>query len=80
MKKDWLLGNKHATALKGRKKDTAHQEAINKALSNPEVKKKISSSWANKMIVICPHCGTEGKEGHNMNRYHFDNCRKLRNG
>lgn len=75
-----LIGNKNATALKGRKKSLDHQEAINKALSDPEVKKKISASWSIKPIVICPHCGISGKEGHNMNRYHFDNCRKLQNG
>lgn len=70
-----LIGNKFATALKGRKKDALHQEAINNALNSKEVKQKISNSWANKPIVKCPHCGLEGKQGHNMNRYHFDNCK-----
>lgn len=80
MKKDWLKGNKHASVLKGRKKDPDHQEAINKSLNTPEVKQKISSSWANKPTVTCPHCALVGKEGHNMNRYHFDNCKKIKNG
>ena len=28
--------------------------------------------------VICPHCGKEGKPGSNMNRWHFDNCKKYK--
>lgn len=71
-----LLGNTHATALKGRKKDSAHQSAINKALNSIEVKEKIAASWANRPLVKCPHCGLEGKQGHNMNRYHFDKCKR----
>ena len=71
-----MIGNKHAKTLNGRKKSVEHQEAINKALNNIEVKKKISNSWAVKLKVKCPHCGVEGKEGHNMNRYHFDNCKR----
>ena len=74
--KPWLIGNTYATALKGRKKEDAHQEAINKSLNSIEVKEKIAASWANRPLVKCPHCGLEGKQGHNMNRYHFDNCKK----
>ena len=75
-----LIGNQHATALKGRKKSAEHQEAINVSLNDPDVKRKISSSWANKPTVKCPHCGTEGKQGHNMNRYHFDKCKEYNHG
>ena len=71
-----LLGNTHATSLKGRKKDIAHQEAINKALNSVEVKEKITASWANRPLVKCPYCGLEGKQGHNMNRYHFEKCKR----
>lgn len=28
----------------------------------------------NLKLVLCPHCGREGKGG-NMSRYHFDNCK-----
>lgn len=76
MKKDWLIGNKNAAALKGRKKTQEHQQAINEMLNSPEVKEKIAASWANKPILKCPICGTEGK--HNMNRYHFNNCKKAK--
>lgn len=29
--------------------------------------------------VVCPHCKFEGSGG-NMKRYHFDNCKEIRNG
>ena len=70
-----LLGNKYAKVLKGRKKSEEHQTAINSALNSKEVKEKISLTWKNKSNVECPHCGIQGKQGHNMNRYHFDNCK-----
>ena len=66
-----MVGNTYATVLKGRKKSIDHKIAVINALGNPEVKDKISASWANKPLVKCPHCDTEGKQGHNMNRYHY---------
>lgn len=71
-----MIGNTYATALKGRKQTNEHKIAVVTALNTQEVKDKISASWANKPIVECPHCGRTGKEGHNMNRYHFDNCKR----
>jgi hypothetical protein len=73
-----MIGNKFAVALKGRKKSKEHLEAVTKALNTKEVKDKISATWANRPIVKCPHCGLEGKQGHNMNRYHFDNCKGIK--
>lgn len=73
-----LIGNTFATALKGRKKTTAHQTKINEVLNTKEVKDKISATWANRPLVTCPHCGIEGKQGHNMNRYHFNNCKRIK--
>ena len=70
-----LIGNTNAASLKGKPKSEAHLDAVKKALNTIEVKEKISNSWAAKPIVTCLHCGKQGKEGHNMNRYHFDNCR-----
>lgn len=75
-----LIGNKHATVLKGRKKTASHREAVTQALNDPKVKEKVSASWAKKPIVSCPHCGQQGKAGHNMNRFHFDNCKRKDNG
>jgi hypothetical protein len=61
-------------------KSVEHQLAINLALASKEVKNKISNSWAAKPKVKCPYYGTIGKEGHNMKRYHFDNCKGKING
>jgi hypothetical protein len=71
-----LIGNRLAATLNGRKKSKQHQNNINASLNKPETKAKISASWANKSIVTCPHCGVDGKEGHNMNRFHFNNCKR----
>ena len=70
-----LIGNTNAASLKGKPKSEAHIAAVKAVLNTTEVKEKISKSWASKPIVTCPHCGKQGKEGHNMNRYHFNNCR-----
>ena len=70
-----LHGNTNAKSLKGKPKSKTHIEAVSNALNTKEVKDKISKSWADKPIVTCPHCGKQGKEGHNMNRYHFNNCK-----
>jgi ribosomal protein S27AE len=43
--------------------------------------KKGSAAW-NKGLkrkkIICPNCGKEGGDGL-MQRWHFDNCKKLKN-
>jgi len=71
-----MFGNNYATALKGRKKTEEHKQAVIDALNSQEVKDKISASWANRPKVKCPHCSKEGTQGHNMKRYHFDNCKE----
>lgn len=73
-----MFGNNYATALKGRKKTEEHKQAVLNAINSKEVKDKISASWANRPKVTCPHCGVTGTKGHNMNRYHFDNCKKVK--
>lgn len=77
IEKEWLVGNTHGSGNKGKKKTIAHQQAINTSLNSQEVKNKISNSWKSKPIVKCPHCNVEGKQGHNMDRYHFNNCKKM---
>lgn len=71
-----LLGNKNASGNKGKPKSDEHIKAVRDALNTTEVKDKIAKAWANKPIVSCPHCGRQGKEGHNMIRYHFENCKE----
>lgn len=38
-------------------------------------KDKISESWVNRPLTICPYCGKESKSASNMHRYHMDRCR-----
>ena len=73
-----MFGNNYATVLKGRKKTIEHKQAVLDALNTKEVKDKISASWSKKPKVTCPHCSIAGTQGHNMNRYHFDNCKGLK--
>ena len=70
-----LIGNSNACGV--RPKTEAHQAAVTEALNRPEVKAKLAAARAAKPIVTCPHCGKQGKQGHNMKRYHFDNCREM---
>lgn len=69
-----LLGNKNALGKRG-PHSAEHLANVTAALNNPEVKAKIAATRAAKPIVTCPHCSKQGKQGHNMKRYHFDNCR-----
>lgn len=39
-------------------------------------KDKMKVAWENRESVICPHCGIVSKNSGNMNRWHFNNCRK----
>ncbi len=75
MSKPWMAGNSNACGP--RPKTEAHQTAVTEALNRPEVKAKIAATRAAKPIVTCPHCGKQGKQGHNMKRYHFDNCKEI---
>lgn len=36
----------------------------------------MKKSWAVREELKCPHCGFKSKNHGNMNRYHFDNCKK----
>jgi hypothetical protein len=77
-------GEKVSRATKGVAKTPEHRKAMSEArkgkLSGPcsDVRKKaISKALKGKStlpLVTCPHCGLEGRS--NMQRWHFDNCRK----
>jgi group I intron endonuclease len=52
----------------------AKQSAAMKGhICSVETRKKISITNKNMPLVICPHCGKEGK-GSTMIRWHFNNC------
>ena len=68
-----LIGNSNASGQ--RAKTEAHLDAIKKALNTDEVRAKKRATRDAKPTVICPHCGVQGKEGGNMKRFHFNNCK-----
>ena len=70
-----LIGNRNAAGSRG-PHTAEHIANVTAALNDPEVKAKIAATRASKPIVTCPHCGKQGKQGHNMKRYHFDNCKE----
>jgi ssDNA-binding Zn-finger/Zn-ribbon topoisomerase 1 len=35
---------------------------------------KFKEAYKQLPMIVCPHCGFEGRNKGNMNRYHFDNC------
>lgn len=82
----------HSEKMKGRKFTEEHSNKISEALkqytrtpehnakladakrgkSNP----KVSEALKNRPTIECPHCGLIGKNVSNMNRYHFNNCKR----
>jgi hypothetical protein len=77
-------GKKVSEAMTGKKKSDAHRKAMSEArkgkLTGPcsdDRRNAISKALKGKHtlpIVMCPHCGLEGRS--NMNRWHFNNCKK----
>jgi len=82
----------HSAALKGRKQTIEHSNKISEALKQytrtpehnaklAEAKRgkpnpKLSEALKSRPSVECPHCGLIGKSVSNMNRYHFNNCKR----
>lgn len=68
---------KHSEYMKGKspwnKNKKGLQQAWNKGISNP-----LMIEIAN-TIHICPYCGKSGK-GSSMLRWHFNNCKHMKNG
>ena len=65
-----FFGKKHSDETKakiGEKNSTK--------IWSTEEKEKLSDSWKNRPIIICPHCGKESIHAANMRRYHFDKCK-----
>jgi hypothetical protein len=77
-------GKKVSESMTGKKKSDAHRKAMSNArkgkLTGPcsdGRRNAISKALKGKHtlpIVMCPHCGLEGRA--NMNRWHFNNCKK----
>jgi hypothetical protein len=77
-------GTKVSNALKGVPKTEKHKKAMSESRKgkstgpcSEERKEAIKAALKGKHtlpLVICPHCGLEGRS--NMQRWHFDNCKK----
>ena len=77
-------GEKVSKATKGVAKTPEHKKAMSKARKGKSTgpcsdvrKEAISKALKGKStlpLVTCPHCGLKGRS--NMQRWHFDNCRK----
>lgn len=77
-------GSKVSAALKGIPKTDEHKAAMSAARKGKhkgpcsEARRvAISNSLKGKHtlpLIVCPYCGLEGRA--NMNRWHFDNCKK----
>ena len=80
-------GEKVSKALKGVPKTKEHKLAMSNARKGKKTgpcseDRKLAIKLALKgkhtlPLVTCPHCGLVGRS--NMNRWHFDNCRKKNN-
>ena len=58
----------------------SRSKAVQKLIGVPRpqhVKEAIAAARKNAPTVVCPHCGTVGKFGGSMKRWHFTNCEKL---
>jgi hypothetical protein len=69
-----MIGNKLAAG--NRTKTEKHQKKITAALNTEQSKLKAKATRAARPLVTCPHCGVDGKKGHNMSRFHFNNCKR----
>jgi hypothetical protein len=77
-------GEKVSKATKGVAKTPEHRKAMSEARKGKQTgpcsekrKEAIRAALKGKHtlpLVICPHCGLEGRA--NMRRWHFDNCKK----
>ena len=59
--------------MHGKKQSSNTKELISKA--NGGKNNGMYGKYKNSPIVQCPHCGKEGKDGPNFNRWHFNYCK-----
>jgi hypothetical protein len=74
--KNWLSVEARKVAadkIRGRKRP---QEVTNRAVQTrlKNLVRKEKPIKLPKPVIVCPHCGKQGKHTGNMLRYHFDNC------
>ncbi len=81
MRKDFAMKGTRAAAGKGAASQLKNGTHISQNQSE-EFKKRFTNAGANastRKPATCPHCGKEGKNTAAMKRWHFDNCKELKN-
>jgi hypothetical protein len=87
------LIEKRIAPLRGRPRASPSEESIKKRTAtralkgsgkhrkprSEETKRKLSEANLNRDPLLCPHCKLSSRNIGNMNRYHFDNCKIIRN-
>lgn len=43
-----------------------------------KISEKVSDSWQSRTVIKCPYCDMESINAANMNRWHFNNCKKIK--
>ena len=76
------FGNTNGKGNLGKPKSEEHKQKIRDSHTgkkrepfSDEWKKALKDAKQRQLIRQCPHCNLEGR-GPNMNRYHFDNCKR----
>jgi hypothetical protein len=74
--KYWLSAESKQRAIEKLKGRKIPKEVIEKAVDTrlKNIVRKVKPTKIMKPIIVCPHCGFEGKHSGNMRNYHFDNC------
>jgi hypothetical protein len=51
-------------------------KGVDNIANREDVKAKLRKAWANKPLIVCPHCDKSSKNKGNMTRHHFDHCKE----
>ena len=77
--KNPFYGKTHNAVSKQKMSNSSKGKGGLKGDKNPakrkNVRQKMSKSWENRKIIVCPHCELESKSMSMMTRWHFKNCK-----
>jgi hypothetical protein len=69
---------KRSKALTGRTLSEGAKQKLRDRIVSEETKQKLRDTFARFPLLTCPHCGMQSKSQSNLNRWHFDNCKKVK--
>lgn len=91
-KNNGMFGKKHTKEVcdnlsrihSGKRLSEEHKAKLKEShisgyIHTDETKDKMKEIWKNRNTIMCPHCGMQSKSIGNLNRWHFDKCRKKHN-